>query len=124
VSPGAFAEIARHLPEPLDDLARYAYTVGWRVGEAKTLEWRDVDLASRRVTLRRQDSKNKQPRVIVLTGELIELMEHRWAARSMRPADAKVLSGVVNRVSGGVLWWLGVALSLSVIALLLWLFGE
>jgi integrase len=87
VEPGTFAAIVAHLPAPLDDLARFAYTVGWPVGEVKSLEWSDVDLTNRSVTLRREESKNGEPRRIILTGDLLTLMERRWAARPYHTTD-------------------------------------
>jgi integrase len=103
VEPGTFAAIVAHLPAPLDDLARFAYTVGWPVGEVKSLEWSDVDLTNRSVTLRREESKNGEPRRIILTGDLLTLMERRWAARpTTRPTAARpsAPSCSTTRVSG------------------------
>lgn len=61
--------IAKNLPEPLDDVARVAYVTGWRKQEVLSLSWSDVDVDARRIRLRRENSKNEDPRVIVLTGD-------------------------------------------------------
>jgi integrase len=78
VEPSTFEKIVKSLSDPLDDLARFAYITGWQRGEIVTLEWSDVDLAARRVRLRPEFSKNKDPRVLVLTGDLAALIERRW----------------------------------------------
>src|SRR5437764_431938 len=48
--------------------------------------WSDVDRDGQRVTLRRELSKNREPRVLPLTGALLELIERRWRAREYRSA--------------------------------------
>ncbi len=70
VEPSTFDEIVKHLPAPIDDVARFGFISGWRKQEILSLQWSDVDLENRRVRLRRENSKNEEPRVIVLTGEL------------------------------------------------------
>jgi len=87
VEPGTFEAVVTHLPAPLDDLARFAYLTGWRKGEVTTLEWADVDRANRLLTLRREHSKNEEPRVLKLTGDLWDLIERRWASREYRTTD-------------------------------------
>jgi integrase len=95
VEPRVFETIAAHLPAPLDDAARFAYTSGWRKNEIFTLGWADVDLDHRRVTLRAEHSKNGETRVLVLTGALLALMERRWAARSYETQTGTALSTFV-----------------------------
>ncbi len=80
VEPATFEKIVRYLPDPLDDLARFAYITGWRRGEITTLEWSDVNLDARRVWLRSEHSKNREPRILVLTGELLKIIQRRWGA--------------------------------------------
>jgi integrase len=89
VEPGTFEAIVKRLPVPLDDLARFAYLTGWRKGEITTLEWADVDRANRLITLRREHSKNEEPRVLKLTGDLWDLIERRWTAREYQTTDGR-----------------------------------
>ena len=76
-----FTALVGHLPVPLDDVARFAYSSGWRRGEILSLEWRDVDQDAGLVTLRAELSKNKEPRELPLTPALREVIDRRWDAR-------------------------------------------
>jgi len=44
---------------PLADLMTILFFSAWRMGEARTLEWRDYDRADRMLRLRPEHSKNK-----------------------------------------------------------------
>jgi integrase len=100
VEPGTFAELVAHLPEALADAARFAYTTGWRADEVFSLRWADVDLDGRRITLRREESKNDEPRVVKLTGEMVDLMARRWAARTYQTTRGPALSVYVFHDQG------------------------
>jgi integrase len=88
--PAAIAEVIHHLPRYLQNLTRFAYLCGWRKGELTTLQWPDVDRAGQRILLRREHSKNEEPRVLVLTGQLWAVIEEQWAAREYRRPDGTV----------------------------------
>ena len=92
VEPRTFGEIVRHLADPIDSIARFAYITGWRKQEVLTLQWRDVDLEDRRIRLRRENSKNEEPRVIVLTRDLLTLIQGRWADRQYPTKPGVALS--------------------------------
>ena len=81
LEPAAFERVVRHLPTDLQDFARFGYLPGWRKGEIWRLTWPDVDRTGGRIALRREHSKNGEPRVLPLVGELAELVERRWTAR-------------------------------------------
>lgn len=81
IEPYDFRKLRDALPEYLRDPVTFLYLSGWRSREMRTLEWRDVDLSSATVTLRRARSKNKQPRTLPLMGELREIIERARAAR-------------------------------------------
>ncbi len=81
--PAEFETIAAQLPPHLADAARFAYLSGWRKGEVRSVEWRDVDMGAGVIRLRAAHSKNKRPRVLPLRGELRTLIEHRWTERRL-----------------------------------------
>jgi integrase len=85
---GGFLALRDQLPAHRKDPVTFLYPSGWRVSEMRTLEWRDVDLAGREVRLRPEVSKNKDGRVLLLRGELLEVFER---AREKRRPDCSVV---------------------------------
>jgi integrase len=81
VDHGAFVSLRANLAEYLRDPIAFLYLSGWRLGEMKTLEWRDVDLAGKVVHLRPEISKNKDGRLLPLSGEMLEIMERAHSKR-------------------------------------------
>ncbi len=70
--------VIQHLPEPLDDVIRFAFITGWRIpSEVLTLEWRQVDFAGGEVRLDPGTTKNSEGRVFPMTQELRSLLERR-----------------------------------------------
>ena len=55
--------VAAELPEPLRNVARFAYHTGWRAGEIRSLRWADVDWTAKTVRLAGAHSKNAEGRV-------------------------------------------------------------
>lgn len=80
---GDFMGLLDNLPDHLKPIIEYLYLSGWRKGEAVKLEWRDVDLQGRVVRLRIENSKNKEARVLPLTGRLLEIIEARKEERRL-----------------------------------------
>jgi integrase len=78
-----FLAVIAGLPDYLKDPLTFLYLSAWRPAEMRTLQWRDVDLPNRIVRLRSAFSKNKQGRVLPLSGELLEVIkraeQHRTA---------------------------------------------
>jgi integrase len=64
------------------DFVRFAYLTGWRRGEIQSLEWSAVNRESKTVFLVR--SKNGDPRILPLVGELDRIIERCWQARSIK----------------------------------------
>jgi len=65
------------LAEDVDDLVEYLYLSGWRSGECKKLEWAEISSDLSIVRLKIEDSKNKRPRILVLSGRLLEIIQKR-----------------------------------------------
>jgi len=80
-----FETVADSLPDPINDIARFAYFAGWRKGEILPLRWEAVDRSAGEVRLR--TSKNGHGRILPLTGELADLIERRWTKREYRTPD-------------------------------------
>jgi integrase len=80
---GDFLSLLGNLPDHLRPLVEFLYLSGWRKGEAVKLEWRDVDLSGKIVRLRIENSKNKEARVLPLTGRLWKVIS---GARHSAPA--------------------------------------
>ena len=81
VDHAAFVSLRANLSEYLQDPIAFLYLSGWRLGEMKTLEWRDVDLAGKVLHLRPEISKNKDGRLLPLSGELLEILDRAHAKR-------------------------------------------
>lgn len=71
------------LPERLRDPVAFLYLSGWRVSEMEALEWRDVDLPGNVVRLRPELNKNKDGRVLPLSGELAEVIQRAHQTRRL-----------------------------------------
>jgi len=72
-----------HLPAVVADVVRFLFFSAWRVGEARTLEWRDYDRADGAIRLRGERSKNGHGRVLPLVGELATIIARRLDARRL-----------------------------------------
>lgn len=81
VDHAGFVAVRNALPAYLKDPITFLYFSGWRAGEMKALEWRDIDLDGKVVRLRPEVSKNKDGRVLPLAGELFEVVERARAKR-------------------------------------------
>ena len=82
VEPADFEKIVAALPEHLRDFMRFAYTTGWRRGEISGLQWSTVNRQTKTIFLGR--SKNGEPRILPLVGELDRIIERRWQSRSIK----------------------------------------
>jgi len=69
------------LPDYLRDFTRFAYLTGWRKGEIISLRWTDVDRDAGVIRLRPEAAKTGRGRMVILDGDLAELIDRRWGAR-------------------------------------------
>jgi integrase len=68
-----FLALRNELTDYLKDPVSFLYLSGWRSGEMKSLEWRDIGTEA--IRLRAENSKNKKQRVLPLRGELAEIVQ-------------------------------------------------
>jgi len=59
----------------------FLYLSGWRIREAINVKWSDVDLEGKTIRLRIVHSKNKESRLLPLTGRLSEIIQQRYNER-------------------------------------------
>jgi integrase len=92
-----FEAVVAHLPEYLQDAARFAYLTGWRKGDVRSLTWSAVDTRAMTITL--PTSKNGDGRALALPDALVEIITRREAARLLTtPAgDVRIVEHVFHR---------------------------
>ena len=73
-----FEAVVSHLPEYLQDFARFGFLTGWRKSSINSLRW--ADLGDDVIYLRAENSKTRKAETIPLEGELQEIIERRRAA--------------------------------------------
>jgi integrase len=76
-------KIVAAMPEDLQDFTRWGFLTGWRKGEIISLRWADVDRESGSLRLSWRKSKNKKARTMALVGDLADIIERRWVARTI-----------------------------------------
>lgn len=90
-----FKRVLQFLPDDLKDFALFGFLTGWRKNEISTLTWPDIE--GDIVRLHGVNAKNAEPRMIVLTGETLAIIERRKAARL---SNAGVLTNFVFHRDG------------------------
>lgn len=82
LAPADFAALAAHLPDDgLRLLVRFLYATGMRVGEARQLEWRDVDGTVLRI--RGATTKNGAARTLPIAGAVAEILAEARQRRQL-----------------------------------------
>jgi integrase len=74
-----FRALHSYLPNDLKDFCHFAYLTGWRRNEIRSLRWADVE--ENTIRLRGENAKNRNPRCVVLAGELKQILERRQQER-------------------------------------------
>jgi integrase len=69
-----YLELLKALPSELRPVVMFAYKTGWRKKEILGLKWDRVNLKDRLVILTPDETKNKSPRSLYLTDELLDLL--------------------------------------------------
>jgi integrase len=70
-----FDTLLSFLPINLKPLVTFLYYCGVRLGEARQIEWRQVDLASSLIRLEEDQTKNSEARTIPLPDVLVEMLK-------------------------------------------------
>jgi len=87
-----FEELLAALPSYLRPLAALLYYTGARRGEALLVEWEQVDLLRREITLRDSQTKTSEPRVLPLPSRVVALLQ------DIEPKRGKVFDATNLRV--------------------------
>ena len=82
--PDEAAAVIAELHEPLNDIARFAYSTGWRSEEVLGLHWGWINRTVGTITLPAEMEKTKTPRVVPYGDhpELVAVLERRWRRRA------------------------------------------
>lgn len=82
-----FQKLHSNLPDHLKGFVQFAYYSGWRKGEVCSIEWGDVDIAGKVIRLRPENSKTSESRILMLEGELWDVITQQWAVREYKNRD-------------------------------------
>ena len=96
-----FDKLHDALPDDLKDPVLFLWLTAWRVGEMRTLEWRDVYTDA--IRLRPENSKNGCAREIPLTGALGEVIARQRGALARSGKTVEECPFVFMRDSGAAM---------------------
>ena len=95
-----FLELVRHLPSPIDDVAWFAYLMGWRREQVLSLRWADINRDSGTVIRRAEFNKTKEPSVLAMSESVRAVVERRWQARIVMTATGPRVCDLVFHREG------------------------
>lgn len=93
VSEENFRKLFGHLPAHLKPLILFLYRCGGRLGEARDLKWKQIDLVNAVVSFYPQQTKNKEARTVPLPDELIAILKR---VKPKRGADEQTVFDDTN----------------------------
>jgi integrase len=79
-----YLALRKALPAYLKPVVSMAYHTGMRKEEILGLQWPQVDLMDGKISLKAQDTKNNEARVIYMEGELLEVIHFQRALREQK----------------------------------------
>jgi integrase len=71
-----FEELYHELPGHLQPLILFLYWCGVRLGEARAIEWSQVNLEERLIRLESDQTKNSEARTVPLPAVLVDILSH------------------------------------------------
>src|SRR5215469_2128756 len=80
-----FEAVVAHLPEYLQDFARFGFLTGWRKGSIASLGWSDVGDGV--IYLQAKNSKGRKAETMPLEGELGAIIERRRSAQILEDGN-------------------------------------
>ena len=96
LDPADFERLVIHLPEDLQDFARWGYLTGWRKGTISQLDWASVDLHTMTMDVPGSMTKNGRAMKMTLDGPRGDIIRRRLAARPYKRRDGTmVISSLV-----------------------------
>lgn len=82
-----YLSLREALPSYLKPVVAMAYYTGMRREEILGLKWTQVDLIEGKISLKPEDTKNSESRVIYLGGELLEMLRFQRALKDSKYPD-------------------------------------
>jgi integrase len=102
-----YARLLAALPDYLRPPVTMAYQTGMRRGEILSLQWDNVDLLNRQVTLNPGETKNGKGRILPLGQELLDVLKSQLHLRnSLFPECPLVFFRIINTKENPVPRWL------------------